>query len=145
MIERNREKRRSSRRIMGNDAEDLAQTAALAGYDIRTCTSSLPRGSASSADSLTRRDGFSLSMPDRVMFGTDGPWPAERLQKYWRFLETLDENFDYSEKEYPPQGFWRIHGVGLPDDVLRKIYSENALRLIPGVRERIAAYRAEDE
>ena len=29
------------------------------------------------------------------------------------------------------QGRWKIHGVFLPDDVLKKIYYENALKLLP--------------
>ena len=73
--------------------------------------------------------------------GTDGPWPEQRLSLYWRFFETRDENFPYSEKPFPPQGFWNIHGIGLPDDVLRKLYHENAARIIPGVKERVEAYR----
>jgi hypothetical protein len=31
---------------------------------------------------------------------------------------------------------WRIYGIGLPDDVLKKIYHENAIRVIPGLGER---------
>jgi hypothetical protein len=37
---------------------------------------------------------------------------------------------------------WRIYGLGLPDDVLKKVYYENAARLIPGVKERVEKYRA---
>ncbi len=85
--------------------------------------------------------GFLIRYADRVMFGTDGPQPEARLNAYWRFLETKDEAFDYSEKQPPPQGFWTIHGVGLPDEVLRKIYHENAARLIPGVAERLKTTR----
>jgi predicted TIM-barrel fold metal-dependent hydrolase len=77
---------------------------------------------------------FLVKYQDRVLFGTDGPWPIARLQSYWRFLETYDEYFPYSEKVPPPQGFWQIYGVGLPDDVLRKIYHENALKLLPKLR-----------
>ncbi|HVS04045.1 MAG TPA: amidohydrolase, partial [Thermoanaerobaculia bacterium] len=29
--------------------------------------------------------------------------------------------------------FWRMYGLDLPDEVLRKIYFENALRIIPGI------------
>ena len=76
---------------------------------------------------------------DRVLFATDGPWPEARLRLYWRFLETFDEYFPYAENEFPPQGFWNIYGVGLPDDVLRAIYHGNAARLIPGVQERLEA------
>jgi predicted TIM-barrel fold metal-dependent hydrolase len=81
---------------------------------------------------------FFLKYSDRILFGTDGPWPEQRLSLYWRFLETFDEYFPYSEKAFPPQGFWRIYGIGLPDDVLCKIYHENAARIIPGVSERLA-------
>jgi len=80
---------------------------------------------------------FMIRYADRVLFGTDGPWPEMRLHAYWRFLETKDQAFDYSEKTPPPQGLWQIHGVGLPDEVLEKIYYKNAERLIPGVRERL--------
>jgi hypothetical protein len=59
---------------------------------------------------------------------------------YWRFLETRDEYFPYSEKPFPPQGFWNIYGLGLSDTVLQKVYSENAARIIPGVRERLEKF-----
>ncbi len=81
---------------------------------------------------------FLIKYSDRMLFGTDGPWPETRMRLYWRFLETFDENFPYSEKEFPPQGLWNIYGVGLPDEVLRKIYFENAANLIPGVKERLS-------
>lgn len=81
---------------------------------------------------------FLVRHADRILLGTDGPFPEQRLHAYWRFLETNDEAFDYSEKSPPPQGLWRIHGVGLPDEVLKKIYHENAAELIPGVRQRLA-------
>ena len=83
---------------------------------------------------------FFMEHADRIMFGTDGPWPETRVRLYWRFLETFDEYFPYSEKPFPPQGFWNIYGLGLPDEVLRKIYFENASRVIPGVKERLEAW-----
>jgi predicted TIM-barrel fold metal-dependent hydrolase len=83
---------------------------------------------------------FLIKYADRVLFGTDGPWPEERLGYYWRYLETRDEHFPYSEKVPPPQGMWAIYGVDLPEDVLKKIYSENAVKLIPGVKERLEKF-----
>lgn len=77
---------------------------------------------------------FFLEYSDRILFTTDGPWPETRVRLYWRFLETWDEYFPYAENEFPPQGFWNIYGIGLPDEVLQKIYHENALRLIPGLK-----------
>jgi len=84
---------------------------------------------------------FFLKYMDRILFGTDGPWPETRLRLYWRFLETFDEYFPYSEKPFPPQGFWNVYGVGLPDEVLEKIYYQNASRLIPGIQDRLTTWR----
>jgi hypothetical protein len=50
---------------------------------------------------------------------------------YFRFLETEDEYFDYGPSRVPPQGRWRIYGLGLPDTILKKVYYENATRLLP--------------
>lgn len=83
---------------------------------------------------------FFVKYAGRVLFATDGPRVPERLGYHWRFLETYDEYFPYAENPFPPQGFWNIYGVGLPDDVLRKVYYENAERLIPGVRQRYEKY-----
>lgn len=72
---------------------------------------------------------------DRILFGTDGVRdPLYPI--YFRFLETEDEYFDYSPGPVPSQGRWRIYGLGLPDAILKKVYSENAERLLslPPVR-----------
>lgn len=87
----------------------------------------------------TARD-FIIRNADRMLVGTDGPWPETRVRLYWRFFETRDEYFPYSEKDFPPQGLWRIYGIDLPDEVLRKVYHENAARLIPGVAERLSKW-----
>jgi predicted TIM-barrel fold metal-dependent hydrolase len=66
---------------------------------------------------------------DRILFGTDGV--REPLYPiYFRFLETDDEYFEYSPGPVPTQGRWRIYGLGLPDQILQKVYSENADRLL---------------
>ena len=51
-------------------------------------------------------------------------------QIYYRFLETEDEYFDYAPAPVPPQGRWRIYGLGLPETILRKVYHQNAERLL---------------
>lgn len=86
---------------------------------------------------------FFLRYQDRIMMGSDGPRPAARLEPYWRFLETADEYFPYAENPFPPQGLWNIYGIDLPDDVLRKVYHENAVRVIPGLREKLEKYIGE--
>jgi predicted TIM-barrel fold metal-dependent hydrolase len=77
---------------------------------------------------------------DRVLFGTDAiPGGVDTPQQifndrlyeiYYRFLESKDEYFDYAPAPVPPQGRWRIYGLGLSEHVLRKVYSENAARLL---------------
>ena len=52
------------------------------------------------------------------------------FQAYFRFFETEDEYFDYSPAKTPPQGRWKISGIGLPDEILRKVYAENARRIL---------------
>ena len=73
--------------------------------------------------------------PDRVLFGIDEfPPDRESYAIYFRFLETADEHFAHSTEEVPLMGRWAISGADLPDDVLPKLYAENALRVIPGLR-----------
>ena len=77
---------------------------------------------------------------DRIVFGTDAipkatNFPQQVFEEslyeiYYRFLETEDEYFDYSTARVPPQGRWRIFGLGLSDPVLHKIYWQNAARLL---------------
>ena len=49
---------------------------------------------------------------------------------YFRTLETADDYFDYYRRRY---AFWKIYGLDLPDEVLKKLYYKNALRVIPGI------------
>jgi predicted TIM-barrel fold metal-dependent hydrolase len=77
---------------------------------------------------------------DRILFGTDAiPLGIETPQQvfgedlyriYYRFLETEDEYFDYAPAPVPPQGRWRIYGLGLRESILRKVYSQNAERVL---------------
>ena len=69
---------------------------------------------------------FFVKYQDRLLFGKDAYEPSE-FPYYWRVLETKDEYFDYY-RDY--HAFWKLYGIDLPDGVLRKVYSENALRLI---------------
>lgn len=77
----------------------------------------------------TSRKWF-IKYQDRILFGTDSRPNADTYRIHWRFLETADEHFPYSAGERPGQGRWRIYGVFLPDEVLKKLYHDNAARLI---------------
>ena len=71
---------------------------------------------------------------DRLILGSSGNEPpptdadAETFYaKEWRWLETWDKSFAHMT---PIQGDWTISGIGLPASVLRKIYFDNARRLL---------------
>ena len=76
----------------------------------------------------TARD-FMIKYQDRVLFGKDSYQPDE-FPYYWRVFETADEYFDYY-RDY--HAFWKLYGLDLPDPVLRKLYYQNALKLVPGM------------
>jgi predicted TIM-barrel fold metal-dependent hydrolase len=70
---------------------------------------------------------FFVRYQDRILMGKDSWVPAE-YGTYFRVLETADEYFPYHNKRH---AFWSMYGLELPDEVLRKVYFENALRVIP--------------
>jgi predicted TIM-barrel fold metal-dependent hydrolase len=76
---------------------------------------------------------FFLKYADRILFGTDLLPEIAMYRLYFRFLETADEYFPYPSHA-SRQGRWNIYGLSLPDDVLRKVYRDNALRLLPRLR-----------
>jgi predicted TIM-barrel fold metal-dependent hydrolase len=76
---------------------------------------------------------------DRILFGTDASAGESSPQQifgdlmyeiYYRFLETEDENFNYCPWPYPVQGRWFVSGIGLPEGILKKVYQDNAVRLL---------------
>jgi predicted TIM-barrel fold metal-dependent hydrolase len=70
---------------------------------------------------------FFVKYQDRILFGKDAYQPSE-YPYYWRVFETRDDYFDYY-RDY--HAFWKLYGIDLPDDVLKKVYYGNALRLTP--------------
>lgn len=66
---------------------------------------------------------------DRIMFGKDS-WVPDEYATYFRVLETEDEYFPYHKKYH---AFWAMYGMGLPDNILKKVYFKNALRVIPNI------------
>ncbi|MEM9920617.1 MAG: amidohydrolase family protein [Bacteroidota bacterium] len=64
---------------------------------------------------------------DRVLFGKDYYKPSE-YSTYFRVLETDDEYFPYYKRYH---AFWRMYGLALPDDILKKLYYKNALKILP--------------
>ncbi len=124
---------------MGNFAENLSHVAASLdrlpnmSVDIAARVGELGRQPRAAR-------AFFEKYQDRIFFGTDAmpnanDYPqqlfCDRLYEiYYRFLETDDEAFDYSPAKIPPQGRWQISGINLPDSILKKVYNENAARLL---------------
>ena len=73
---------------------------------------------------------FFLKYQDRILMGKDITEDPSEYHVYFRVLETGDEYFDYYRKRH---AFWKMYGLELPDEVLKKVYYKNALRIIPGI------------
>jgi predicted TIM-barrel fold metal-dependent hydrolase len=69
---------------------------------------------------------FYEAYPDRIFYGTDMGHDIDMYRMTIRQLETEDEHF-YGHDQY---GYhWALNGMGLSDDVLKKLYYENAGKL----------------
>ena len=90
--------------------------------DIAAVLAELGRQPYSAHDFLTKYQ-------DRVLMGKD-IYEVNEYKWYFRALETRDEYFEYYRKRH---AFWRIYGFQLDNEVLKKIYYKNALKLVPGI------------
>ena len=76
---------------------------------------------------------FFIDYQDRIMFGKD-TYKKSEFDVYFRVLETSDEYFDYYRKRH---GLWKMYGLNLPDEVLKKLYYKNALKLFPSIDKKL--------
>lgn len=122
---------------MGGSPEDLASLAAeLDAYPNYYVDMSSRVPELGRQPYTARR--FFIQYQDRILFGTDGgyalgttDWNAERYFKsYLEFLQTENEYIEYPLWGVNRQGRWRVYGLDLPDDVLRKVLHDNAARLL---------------
>ncbi len=72
---------------------------------------------------------FFTKYQDRVLFGKDSYHPEE-YYTYFRVLESDDEYFPYYKRYH---AFWRMYGLDLDDEILKKLYYKNALNIIPNI------------
>ncbi len=72
---------------------------------------------------------FFVKYQDRILFGKDS-WQPSEFPTYFRVLETDDEYFPYYKKYH---AFWAMYGLDLPDEVLKKVYYKNAIKLLPSL------------
>jgi predicted TIM-barrel fold metal-dependent hydrolase len=124
---------------VGNDAENLPYVSeCMDRFPNITVELAARIGELGRQPRMTRK--FFDQHQDRILFGTDAVpngsdtpqqiFGGELYEIYYRFLETEDEYFDYAPAPIPPQGRWRIYGIGLPDSILKKVYQQNAARLL---------------
>jgi len=124
---------------VGNFAEDLGNVSEnLDRFPNMTVDIAARIGELGRQPRTARR--FFDKYQDRILFGTDATLHGDEFPQqvfndklyeiYYRFLETGDEYFDYAPAKVPPQGRWKIYGVELPEPVLKKVYYENAVRLL---------------
>jgi predicted TIM-barrel fold metal-dependent hydrolase len=66
---------------------------------------------------------FLAKYKDRILFGTDRGMEADMYRGFWQVLETADEYL-------AGQSWWMLYGLDLPDEALRALYRENAVRLL---------------
>lgn len=119
---------------VANNPEDLDYVARLLDRYPNICIDFSARIDELGRQPYTARD-FMITYQDRILFGTDMPISADVYRCYFRFLETRDEYFEYPDY-LGRWGYsrWRIHGLHLPGEALRKIYHENAERVVPALR-----------
>lgn len=79
---------------------------------------------------------FYRKYSDRLLYGTDLGFDQEMYRTTFRFLETEDEHF-YLMEEF--NHHWPLHCFGLPDDVLKKVYRDNALAVYARARANASA------
>jgi predicted TIM-barrel fold metal-dependent hydrolase len=124
---------------VGNDAENLSYVSeCMDRYSNMHVELGARIGELGRQPRMSKK--FFEKYQDRILFGTDAvPHGTDTPQQvfvdelyeiYYRFLETEDEYFDYAPAPVPPQGRWRIYGLGLPEGILKKVYFENASRLL---------------
>lgn len=113
---------------IAEDSEDLARVTRLLEGNPNVMVDISARAGELGRQPYSAREFF-LRFPDRILFGADLVPEESMYRLYYRFLETADEYFEYPTHA-SGQGRWMIYGLHLPEDVLRKVYRENALRLL---------------
>jgi predicted TIM-barrel fold metal-dependent hydrolase len=132
----------------GNDPEDPPNVARMLDKHPNFFIDTAARVPEIGRHPADKMRAFFIKYQDRILFGTDTgigadddqmmygstgatvPTRADEVRFFtstWRYFETADRQF---ESPTPIQGRWKIDGIGLPEAVLRKIYFENAARIL---------------
>lgn len=116
---------------VAENSEDLERVSAMLDTNPNVVVDIGARASELARQPYSARKFF-LRFADRILFGSDLVPELSMYRLYYRFLETADEYFEYPTHA-SRQGRWNIYGLDLPDEVLRKVYRENAMRLLPSL------------
>jgi predicted TIM-barrel fold metal-dependent hydrolase len=132
----------------GNDPEDPVEVGRMLDSYPNLYIDTAARVPEIGRQDAARMRRFFEKYQDRILFGTDlGIGPTQEDMMYgsngsepptladerrfflstWRYFETQDKQL---ASPTPIQGRWSIDGIGLPEPVLRKLYFENAARLL---------------
>ena len=72
---------------------------------------------------------------DRVLYGTDMAYTQRMFTSTFRVMESLDEHFYEFDLDVCYDYHWPLHGLGLPDGVLKKMYRENMVEVYRRARQ----------
>jgi len=134
---------------VANHAEDLAYVGELLEANPNVFIDFAARIDELGRQPYSAREFF-CRYQDRILFGSDMPADtadSERMYRtYFRFLETFDEGFYMPDYDGTFQRRrWPICGIGLPEEVLAKVYYRNALRVVPHLRDDLSGVIDLDE
>ena len=114
---------------LGNLSYDLAAAGQMLNRHPNLSMDISARANELGRQPVTAR-AFFIRYADRLLFGTDGNPDDKVYRGYFRLLETSDEYFDDPEWPEFKFGRWKLYGLNLPDDVLRKVYHDNAAKIL---------------
>lgn len=85
---------------------------------------------------------FLMKYPDRVVYGTDVTYCKPFFSTTFRILESEDEHF-YGRGLVDTANFnfnyhWTLNAFGLPDNLLKNIYHDNAINILKKAQENAA-------
>ena len=124
---------------VANFAENLGYVSRLLDENVNVYIDFSARMDELGRQPYTAREFF-MKYQDRIIFGTDMPADTEdsidMYRSYFRFLETYDESFYVPDYDGTFERVrWPICGIGLPENVLKKIYYKNIIKIVPGLKE----------
>jgi predicted TIM-barrel fold metal-dependent hydrolase len=131
---------------LGNYPEDLAYVAACLERYPNFYVDTSARIGEFGRHPVDKVRAFFVKHQDRIIFGTDSTigWDAfdgvpESVTElnlfydaHWRYFETDARQME--DPFYPIHGHWHVDALDLPEEVLDKLYIQNAQRLIPGLQ-----------